>query len=386
MAVNVGILCFFKYYGFFLTNVNALLGTHIPIKDLALPIGISFYTFQILSYVIDVYWGNVDVQFNIIDFGAYITMFPQLIAGPIVRYEDIQRQLKKRSITLDKAADGAVWFIRGLAKKVLLANNIGMLFDTVFAIPAAQRPALTAWIGIIAYTFQIYFDFSGYSDMAIGLGKMMGFTFVQNFDHPYISRSITEFWRRWHISLSTWFREYVYIPLGGNRVNPLRHIRNIMIVWALTGLWHGAAWCYILWGLYYGILLLLEKYIWGRFLQKCPRIFQHIYTIFFFIIGWLIFTAPSASGLWDNFKAMFGLLGNGFSNSATWYYLTSYLILLILCILCSTPLVRTLFGMVSQAGKRWGQIVASAVYVLMFITSLAYLVNATYNPFLYFKF
>ena len=386
VAVNVGILCFFKYYGFFLTNVNALLGTHIPIKDLALPIGISFYTFQILSYVIDVYWGNVDVQFNIIDFGAYITMFPQLIAGPIVRYEDIQRQLKKRSITLDKAADGAVWFIRGLAKKVLLANNIGMLFDTVFAIPAAQRPALTAWIGIIAYTFQIYFDFSGYSDMAIGLGKMMGFTFVQNFDHPYISRSITEFWRRWHISLSTWFREYVYIPLGGNRVNPLRHIRNIMIVWALTGLWHGAAWCYILWGLYYGILLLLEKYIWGRFLQKCPRIFQHIYTIFFFIIGWLIFTAPSASGLWDNFKAMFGLLGNGFSNSATWYYLTSYLILLILCILCSTPLVRTLFGMVSQAGKRWGQIVASAVYVLMFITSLAYLVNATYNPFLYFKF
>ena len=386
VAVNVGILCFFKYYGFFLTNVNALLGTHIPIKDLALPIGISFYTFQILSYVIDVYWGNVDVQFNIIDFGAYITMFPQLIAGPIVRYEDIQRQLKKRTITLDKAADGAVWFIRGLAKKVLLANNIGMLFDTVFAIPAAQRPALTAWIGIIAYTFQIYFDFSGYSDMAIGLGKMMGFTFVQNFDHPYISRSITEFWRRWHISLSTWFREYVYIPLGGNRVNPLRHIRNIMIVWALTGLWHGAAWCYILWGLYYGILLLLEKYIWGRFLQKCPRIFQHIYTIFFFIIGWLIFTAPSASGLWDNFKAMFGLLGNGFSNSATWYYLTSYLILLILCILCSTPLVRTFFGMVSQAGKRWGQIVASAVYVLMFITSLAYLVNATYNPFLYFKF
>ena len=386
VAVNIGILCFFKYYGFFLTNLNALLGTHIPIRDLPLPIGISFYTFQILSYVIDVYWGKVNVQYNIIDFGAYITMFPQLIAGPIVRYEEIRQQLKKRTITLDKAADGAVFFIRGLAKKVLLANNIGMLFDTVSAIPAAQRPALTAWIGIIAYTFQIYFDFSGYSDMAIGLGRMLGFSFSQNFDHPYISRSITEFWRRWHISLSTWFREYVYIPLGGNRVNPLRHIRNIMVVWALTGLWHGAAWCYILWGLYYGILLLLEKYIWGRALRRSPRVFQHIYTIFFFVIGWLIFTAPSVPGLWDNFKALFGLLGNGFSDPATWYYLTSYLILLILCVLCSTPLVRRLFGMISQAGKRWGQIVASAVYVLLFVTSLAYLVNATYNPFLYFKF
>ena len=386
VAVNVGILCYFKYYVFFLTNLNGLLGTHIPIKDLPLPIGISFYTFQILSYVIDVYWGKVPVQFNLIDFGAYITMFPQLIAGPIVRYEDIRRQLKHRRITLEKAADGAVWFIRGLAKKVLLANNIGMLYDAVFAIPAADRPALTSWLGIIAYTFQIYFDFSGYSDMAIGLGKMLGFQFVKNFDHPYISKSITEFWRRWHISLSTWFREYVYIPLGGNRVGAGRHILNIMIVWILTGFWHGAAWCYVLWGLYYGILLLLEKYVWGRILEKLPGLIRHIYTIFFFIIGWLIFTAPSAAGLSDNFASLFGGLGNGFADSTTWYYLSSYAILLILCILCSTPLVSRLFSKLSVAGRHWGQIAAIAVYAVLFLTSLAYLVNATYNPFLYFKF
>ncbi|MBQ9030444.1 MAG: MBOAT family protein [Parasporobacterium sp.] len=386
VAVNIAILCFFKYYGFFLTNLNALLGTHIPIRDLALPIGISFYTFQILSYVIDVYWGNVKVQYNLIDFGAYITMFPQLIAGPIVRYEDIQRQLKHRKITLQKAADGAVWFIRGLSKKVLLANNIGMLFDAVYAIPAAGRPALTSWLGIIAYTFQIYFDFSGYSDMAIGLGKMMGFQFVKNFDYPYVSTSVTEFWRRWHISLGTWFREYVYIPLGGNRVPPLKHIRNMMVVWALTGFWHGADWCFLFWGLYYGILLILEKYLWGRGLAKLPAVFRHLYTMFLFVIGWLIFTAPSPSALLDNFRSLFGGLGNGFADPGTGYYLTSYLILLIICVLCSTRIVKRIFGWISMKGRIGGQIFAIAVYTLLFVTSLAYLVNATYNPFLYFKF
>ena len=386
VAVNIGILCFFKYYAFFLTNINGLLGTNIPIKDLPLPIGISFYTFQILSYIIDVFWGQNPVQFNLIDFGAYITMFPQLIAGPIVRYKDIRKQLKHRTITLEKAADGAVWFIRGLTKKVLLANNIGMLYDAIYAIPAADRTALTSWLGIIAYTFQIYFDFSGYSDMAIGLGKMLGFKFVQNFNHPYVSKSITEFWHRWHISLSTWFREYVYIPLGGNRVSVLKHIRNIMIVWILTGFWHGAAWCYVFWGLYYGILLLLEKYVWGRILEKLPGFIRHIYTIFFFVIGWLIFTAPSAAGLSDNFAALFGRLNNGFADSNTWYYFSSYLVLLVICTLCATPLVSDLFMRLRVAGRHWGTIVAIAIHALLFITSLAYLVNATYNPFLYFKF
>ena len=386
LIVNIAILCFFKYYGFVLSNLNYLLGTNIPIHDLALPIGISFYTFQILSYIIDVYWGKVKVQYNIINFGAYITMFPQLIAGPIVRYEDIQRQLIKRKITLAKVADGAAWFIRGLAKKVLLANNIGMLYDTIYALPAAQRPVLTAWIGIIAYTFQIYFDFSGYSDMAVGLGKMMGFKFVQNFDYPYISKSVTEFWRRWHISLGTWFREYVYIPLGGNRVNAARHIRNILLVWALTGLWHGADWCYILWGVYYGLLLLVEKYFLIKFLQKAPAVIQHFYTIVIFVIGWLIFTAPSLAGLGQNFAALFGGMGNGFVNAQTGYYFTTNLVLLLLCALCSTPLIWKLFQKVSYLKNRIGQIISIICYVLMFTTSIAYLVNATYNPFLYFKF
>ena len=386
VAVNVAILCFFKYYGFVLENINSIFGASIPVKDIALPIGISFYTFQILSYVIDVYWGNVKVQYNIIDFGAYITMFPQLIAGPIVRYEDIQRQLKKRSITLNKVADGAVWFIRGLTKKVLLANNIGMLYDSVFMIPAAERPVLTSWLGIIAYTFQIYFDFSGYSDMAIGLGKMLGFQFVKNFDHPYVSKSVTEFWRRWHISLGTWFREYVYIPLGGNRVSVLKHFRNILIVWALTGLWHGAAWCYVIWGLYYAVLLLLEKYVWGRALERLPSVISHIYTIFLFIIGWQIFTAPSVPGLMDNISALFGAKGNVFADEGTWYYLTTNLVLLLICIICSTPLVSRLLRRITVSRYRWSQAVPIIIYALMFITSVAYLVNATYNPFLYFKF
>ncbi|MCF0229241.1 MAG: MBOAT family protein [Parasporobacterium sp.] len=386
LIVNIAMLCFFKYYGFVLSNINALFGTDIPVRQLSLPIGISFYTFQILSYVIDVYWGKVNVQFNIIDFGAYITMFPQLIAGPIVRYEDIRRQLRRRTITLAKVSDGAAWFIRGLGKKVLLANNIGMLYDAVFAIPASDRPVLTAWLGIIAYTFQIYFDFSGYSDMAIGLGKMMGFKFLRNFDYPYVSTSVTEFWRRWHISLGTWFREYVYIPLGGNRVNAARHIRNILVVWALTGLWHGSDWAYILWGLYYGLLLLLEKYFLGKYISRAPRFLAHLYALVTVIFGWLIFTAPSVQALGLNFSAMFGALGNGFADGGTWYYFASNLLLLILCILCSTPVVWRIFCRISYEKSSAGRIFAVVCYALIFTTSLAYLVNSTYNPFLYFKF
>ncbi len=386
LTVNIAVLFFFKYYGFVFININRLFGLNIPIKELSLPIGISFYTFQILSYVIDVYRGNVEVQTNFIDFGTYVAMFPQLIAGPIVQYADIEEQLKHRKISFAKTADGMAWFIRGLGKKVLLANNIGILFETIFAVPAPSRPALTTWIGIIAYTFQIYFDFSGYSDMAIGLGKMIGFNFCINFDYPYVSKSVTEFWRRWHISLGTWFREYVYIPLGGNRVSAGKHIRNILIVWGLTGLWHGADWCFIIWGLYFGVILLLEKYGLQKLLDKVPVMVGHLYTIIAFIIGWMIFTAPSLNILVQNIASMVGALGNGFANSDTIYYLTTNLILLIVCGFCSTPIVWTLFKRIVLSFGKKGQYIAIACYAVLFITSFAYLVNATYNPFLYFKF
>ena len=325
------------------------------------------------------------MQKNVINFGAYISMFPQLIAGPIVRYADIEKQLTERVLSFDRIAEGAAWFIIGLSKKVLLANNVGMLYDAIFA-TNPSRAALTTWIGIIAYTFQIYFDFSGYSDMAIGLGKMLGFEFVQNFNYPYISTSVTEFWRRWHISLGTWFREYVYIPMGGNRVNAGRHILNIMVVWILTGFWHGAAWCFVLWGIYYGILLLLEKYVWGKVLEKIPRIFRHLYTILLFIFGWLIFTSTSLPSLWSNFASMFGILKNPFFNAETLYYLRGNAVLLVVCGLCSTPLITKLFTKMASRKGAGFQIISVLIYAAIFLLSMAYLVNATYNPFLYFRF
>lgn len=386
VIMDIAVLCFFKYYGFLVGNLNALFHTDIPIRQLPLPIGISFYTFQILSYVIDVYWENVPAQHDLISFGTYVTMFPQLIAGPIVRYADIAKQLKERTLSLEKFADGAIWFIRGLGKKVLLANNIGMLYDSIYAIPAADRPALSAWLGIIAYTFQIYFDFSGYSDMAIGLGKMLGFQFVKNFDYPYISRSVTEFWRRWHISLGTWFREYVYIPLGGNRVSIAKHIRNILVVWLLTGFWHGADWNFVIWGVYYGVLLLLEKYILKGFVGGRRRILQHVYTMAIVVFGWLIFTAPTLQDLGRNAAALFGGQGNGLANPATGYYFLSNLVLLIICVIACTPYPHRLLTRLYRGGSLFGKAVGAVFYLGVFGLSFAYLVNATYNPFLYFKF
>ena len=332
------------------------------------------------------YWGNVRVQGNIIDFGAYITMFPQLIAGPIVRYKDIAAQLKHRKLVLANIADGAAWFVRGLSKKVLLANNCGMLYDSVFAIAAPDRAALTTLLGVIAYTFQIYFDFSGYSDMAIGLGKMLGFRFVKNFDYPYISKSATEFWRRWHISLGTWFREYVYIPLGGNRVSSIKHIRNLLIVWFLTGLWHGASWAFVLWGLYWCVLLILEKYVYGRALSRLPVIVGHIYTVIAFMFGWMIFTASSAADLGSNIASLFGGLGNGFANATTGYFFTSYIILLIICGFCSTPAVWKNFRKMAVSQNLIWRVLAGLSYAVLFFLAVASLVNASYNPFLYFRF
>lgn len=385
VGVNLGILGFFKYAGFVVENLNRILPFDISMPALALPIGISFYTFQTLSYIIDVYKGNVKVQKNVINFGTYISMFPQLIAGPIVRYADVEGQLVERKVTLTKFGEGTAWFLRGLAKKVLLANNIGMLFDAVQAMGAGNISMLTAWLGCAAYTFQIYFDFSGYSDMAIGLGKMFGFTFMKNFDYPYTSSSITEFWRRWHISLGTWFREYVYIPLGGNRVSIKRNILNICIVWMLTGLWHGAAWNFIFWGVYYGALLLLEKFVLKDVLAKTPGTVKHIYTMILVMIGWVFFFSPTLGSAFQYVGAMFGIGATGIIDRTAVYYLSNYFILFLLMILCSVPYTYKRFRRLAVRGNVV-RVVMLAVYVVLFILSTAYLVNATYNPFLYFRF
>lgn len=385
VGVNLGILGFFKYYGFFLDNLNRILPVDIKYTALPLPIGISFYTFQTLSYIIDVYRGNVEAQRNPVNFGLYISMFPQLIAGPIVRYADIEKQLTDRKVTRDGFGQGVKFFLKGLAKKVLLANNIGMAYTAISALPADKFSALAAWIGALSYTFQIYFDFSGYSDMAIGLGKMFGFTFMMNFDHPYISSSITEFWRRWHISLSTWFREYVYIPLGGNRKGTAKAIRNIFIVWILTGFWHGAAWNFVVWGLYYGVLLVLEKYVLRPVIERLPGVVRHLYALFFVVIGWMIFAAPSLSSAAHYIHVMFGG-GTAVSGSAGVYYLYNYIVLLILCAICSGPGVTAALNRCIVAGKRWKRVFVTCVYAAAFVCSIAFLVNATYNPFLYFRF
>ena len=386
VAVNLAILGFFKYYGFLITNLNVILPMDIPYKELALPVGISFYTFQTLSYIIDVYKGEVPVQKNFINFGTYVTMFPQLIAGPIVRYADIDAQLARRNLSLYKFGHGVAWFLRGLGKKVLLANNIGMTFDAIAAITPDERSVLTAWLGCLAYAMQIYFDFSGYSDMAVGLGKMFGFEFVRNFNYPYTSKSITDFWRRWHISLSTWFREYVYIPLGGNRVSTLKHVRNILVVWMLTGFWHGAAWNFMLWGLYYGLLLLLEKYFLAPKLEKLPDIVQQIYSFILVLFGWVLFFSPSLPDAVRYLGNMFGIGGHGFIDSTGLYYLTGNLILLVICFFCATPVVWKKFRKFSLKAGTYPSVTATVVYAAIFIFSIAYLVNATYNPFLYFRF
>lgn len=384
VAVNICILGFFKYEGFVLDSLSAVLPVEIPYRAMALPIGISFYTFQILSYIIDVYRGHVKVQTNLLDFALYVTMFPQLIAGPIVQYADVDRQLHVRKESWGKFGEGSMFFIRGLAKKVLLANTIGMVYTEVAALAPGKVSVLSAWIGCIAYAFQIYFDFSGYSDMAIGLGKMFGFEFLKNFDYPYISQSITEFWRRWHISLGSWFREYVYIPLGGNRVPVIKHLRNLLIVWFLTGLWHGAAWNFVAWGLYYGFILILEKYFLGRVLDRLPAVIRHIYSLVLVLIGWVFFFSPTLGGAVDYIQLMFGVGANGLVDSEGLYLLTTNLLLLILLVIGSTPIVHRAYERV-MAGR--GKILANCVvYAAMFLLCIAYLVTETYNPFLYFRF
>lgn len=386
IVVNILILGFFKYEGFMLDSLNMILPVKIPYQSLPLPVGISFYTFQILSYIIDVYRGNVKVQKNILNFALYVTMFPQLIAGPIVQYADVDEQLANRSITLEKFGDGCMYFVRGLSKKVLLANTSGMIFSEVELLEQGQLSVLAAWVGAFAYMFQIYFDFSGYSDMAVGLGKMFGFQFCKNFDYPYTAKSITEFWRRWHMSLSQWFRDYIYIPLGGNRVSKGKHIRNLLIVWLLTGLWHGAAWNFVAWGLYYGLLLILEKYVLHTILEKAPAVVQHMYAIVLVAVGWVLFFSTSFGQAAEYISAMFGVGASAIVNQEGVYLLISNPGLWILLILGSTPLVHTVYQTWMRRGKEKMVLINGAVYAALFVLCIAYLVTETYNPFLYFRF
>ena len=386
IGVNLLILGFFKYYGFLIDNINLLFNLNLQYTNLALPIGISFYTFQTLSYVVDVYLDKVKVQKSLVSFALYVTMFPQLVAGPIVKYSDIDYQLTNRKESINKFGQGVDRFIIGLGKKVLLANNIGIIWTTIQGMNIDSISVLTSWIGIIAYTFQIYFDFSGYSDMAIGLGKMFGFEFIENFNYPYISTSISEFWRRWHISLGTWFREYVYIPLGGNRVSTLKHIRNLFVVWLLTGLWHGASWNFVVWGLYYGFILFMEKIILHKVLSKTPKFIKHIYTMLLVMIGWVLFGSVDLTSALEYLKVMFGLSGNALVDNSAIYYLYTNIKLLIILTLCSTPIVSIIFRQIIKKGKSVGILFAVSINIIIILISIAYLVNETYNPFLYFRF
>ena len=376
---NLAILVFFKYWDFIAGNLNALTGLQLPVLGLPLPIGISFYTFQTMSYTIDVYRQDAPVQKNPIVFGAYVTLFPQLIAGPIVRYKSVADQLEERREDLDKFVSGVRRYTVGAAKKVLLANAIGQLWDQSLA--SQNLTAVGAWLGLAAYAFQIYFDFSGYSDMAIGLGRMFGFEFLENFNYPYISRSVVEFWKRWHISLTTWFREYVYFPLGGNRVPKWKWIRNILIVWTLTGIWHGAGWNFLLWGLYYGAWMLAERLFLGKWLEKLPGAVRHIYTMFIVLIGWALFAVEDMGRLGAYFSSLFG--GGGWFSAVDGYQLRTYLPTLVILIVGSTPLMGKLWD---RLGERTRAVLQPLLVLGALILCTASLVDAGYNPFLYFRF
>ena len=383
---NLGILGFFKYTDFLIDTVNGVLDGALSPLNMALPIGISFYTFQTRSYVIDVYWGKVKAQKDLIAFASYVTLFPQLIAGPIVRYSDVEVQLTCRRSSSQQIADGIRRFIIGFGKKVLLANQIYIVWKELSVME--ELSVASAWLGAAAFTFQIYFDFSGYSDMAIGLGKILGFDYLENFDYPYISRSITEFWRRWHMSLSSWFKEYVYVPLGGNRNGLKRQIFNIAVVWALTGLWHGASWNFVAWGVYFGVILIIEKLWLLRRLEGLPEAAGHIYSLILIVIGWVIFAIEDLSQVADYIGMMFGSAGIA-ADDAFFYFLQTRWILLALCIIGSTPLParagRWISGKLEAYPVMTG--LAETGFLLGIMTiSVAFLVSGSYNPFLYFRF
>ena len=381
LCANLGLLGIFKYSGFVVSSVNSLLGLSLKVPQLALPIGISFYTFQTMSYTIDLYRGDAPVQKDIIAFGTYVTLFPQLIAGPIVRYLDVAEQMKGRGHSFDKFGEGASRFVCGMSKKVLIANTLGRLWELM---SQGQLSLVGSWLGIICYAFQIYFDFSGYSDMAIGLGHMLGFTFPENFNYPYISRSITEFWRRWHISLGTWFREYLYIPLGGNRKGPKRQVVNMLAVWLFTGIWHGAGWNFLLWGLYYFVLLSIEKLFLLKHLKKLP-IISNIYTLVAVLFGWVLFAFEDMGMVMTYAGAMLGS-GVPFINSQAIYYLTTLAPLLMVAAVGSTQLPQKAYVALTKKDNIPAAAVSGVLIAAGLIASLAYLVAGTYNPFLYFRF
>lgn len=379
VVLSFAALAYFKYADFFLANFNALTGLSVPLLRVALPVGISFYTFQIVSYLVDVYRGDVAAQRSFVDLAAYVAMFPQLIAGPIVRYKDVASQLGTRRLSSEQFSSGVQRFAIGLGKKVLLANNIGALWDIYAAAPELSFAG--AWLGALAFSLQLYFDFSGYSDMAIGLGRMLGFEFLENFNYPYISKSVTEFWRRWHMSLGTWFRDYLYIPLGGNRRGLPRQILNILIVWALTGLWHGANWTFLLWGLYYAVFLILEKVFLLKKLEKVP-VLAHIYALLVAVVGWMLFQLNSVGEVVHYWGAMFGASGAA-ATAADAFYAQSYAVILFIAAIAATPVPKKLFQRIPQ---RVQNVLTPVLVALCLVISTAYLVDATYNPFLYFRF
>ncbi len=380
IVISIGLLAIFKYADFFIDSFNQTTGLSIPLLKLALPVGISFYTFQCLSYTIDVYRDNTVVQKNPISFGAYVVLFPQLIAGPIVRYVDVARELDNRTHSWQGAYEGASRFLGGLAKKILLADNFAKL--TVLFRQSGEQSVLFYWMYAIAFTLQIYFDFSGYSDMAIGLGKILGFHFIENFRYPYLSTSVTEFWRRWHISLGSWFRDYIYIPMGGNRVKKFRWIINILVVWMLTGLWHGAAWNFVIWGLMFAVLLLIEK--WVPALQKLPKAVKHIYVMLLIIISFVVFNAADLAQAGRDLAGLFGFGGLPVVSAETWYYLRSYGVLFILGFIGATPLVRNLTT--CYRVTRVGRVLEPIVLIGILLLCTAYLVDGSFSPFLYFRF
>ena len=386
IVINLAILGFFKYYNFFVSNLRLIPGLDsIPLLGEGLPIGISFYTFQALSYVIDVYRMDTAAQKNIASFGAYVTLYPQLIAGPIVRYKDVDDQLTVREHSVPLFAEGTRTFIAGLCKKVLLANTAGQLWEYFRDVPVDERTVLGAWIGMILFSFQIYFDFSGYSDMAIGLGKMIGFRFMENFNYPYISKSITEFWRRWHISLGIWFRDYVYIPLGGNRCSKLKQIRNIFIVWFLTGFWHGASWNYILWGLYYFALLMVEKLFLLKWLDRAPAVISRIYTLFFVLFGWLLFVFEDLSAGSVYLGNMFGIGTASLASGLDVYNLVRNLAFFAVLVIAATPIPKKIYTRLTERSES-ARTVMAIIGIGGVLLSMAYLVDSSYNPFLYYRF
>ena len=380
--LNLAYLFYFKYYNFFRDNLNALTGSNTEFTRIALPIGISFFTFQALSYCIDVYRDKTLVQKNIINVALYITFFPQLIAGPIVRFSTISKEIGCRSVSAEDIGDGATRFVYGLGKKVLIANLLGIMVDNIYAMDPSEISVATAWLASIGYTFQIFFDFSGYSDMAIGLGRMFGFHFLENFNYPYISRSVSEFWRRWHISLSSWFRDYVYIPLGGNRKGPRRQIFNLAVVWLCTGIWHGANWTFILWGIIYGAIIIIEKLVAFE-KRKIPAFISHFYTILIVVILWVLFRADDLNCAVDMLRALFGIGGNPFWDSTAAFYLSENWTTLLLAAIVSIPLIKTVSAKISVKAV---EALRPAIVLIILLISVSFIVKGTYNPFIYFNF